>query len=60
MLKGSFTVEATFIMIIFLSIISITLNMGIDLYREIQCTHEEQMREELWLVDDFYRLAIFE
>ncbi len=60
MLKGSFTVEATFIMIIFLSIISITLNMGIDLYREIQSTHEEQMREELWLVDDFYRLAIFE
>ena len=60
MLKGSFTVEATFIIFIFLSIISITLNMGIDLYREIQGTHEDQMREELWLVDDFYRLAIFE
>lgn len=60
MLKGSFTVEATFVVMIFIGIMVITMNMAIQLNKEIKNEHEEQMREDMWVVDDFYRYQIIE
>ena len=60
MLKGSFTVEATFVVMIFIGIMVITMNMAIQLNQEIKNEHEEQMREDMWVVDDFYRYQIIE
>ena len=55
MLKGSFTVEATVVIVIFLCVIALTMNMAIQLNSEIKSAHEEQTRVDMWLVDDFYR-----
>ena len=60
MLKGSFTVEAKVVVVIFLCVIALTMNMAIQLNSEIKSAHEEQTREDMWLVDDFYRYQIIE
>lgn len=54
-LKGSYTVEAAIIVPIFIFILAIGMKAGLILYSEIKQQQEQQILEEMWLVDDFYR-----
>ncbi len=54
-LKGSYTVEAAIIVPIFIFILAIGMKAGLILYSEIKQQQEQQIVEEMWLVDDFYR-----
>ena len=54
-LKGSYTAEAAIIVPIFIFILAIGMKAGLILYSEIKQQQEQQILEEMWLVDDFYR-----
>ena len=54
-LKGGYTVEAAIIVPIFIFILAIGIKAGLILYSEIKQQQEQQILEEMWLVDDFYR-----
>ena len=57
-LKGSYTVEAAIIVPIFIFILAIGMKAGLILYSEIKQQQEQQILEEMWLVDDFYRYQL--
>lgn len=59
-LKGSFTIEASIIIPTFIIILAIGMKMAILLYQEITTEYEQQIVEEMWLVDDFYKYEIVE
>ena len=54
-LRGGYTVEAAIIVRIFIFILAIGMKAGLILYSEIKQQQEQQILEEMWLVDDFYR-----
>lgn len=54
--KGSYTVEAAFILPLFLFCICIVIEMGVVLHQEVQTRVESQMKEEpLDMVKTMYR-----
>lgn len=54
-IKGSYTVEAALTMPILLFTIALGMKIGLLLYQEIRNEREQELVEELWEVEDFYR-----
>ena len=52
--KGSFTVETSIIVPIFLVMMAVAMNLGLYLYSETKAADEPARMEDFWLVDDFY------
>lgn len=57
-LKGSFTVEASIIIPTFIFIIVIAIRTGLILYQEIATQTEQELVENVWVIDDFYKYQI--
>lgn len=56
--RGSFTVEAAFLMPMFLFMLSGTVEMGINLYQE--AIQETEQIKKYWAVEDFYKYQLVE
>lgn len=54
-LRGSFTIEGTIIIPIFIFMMTIVMNMSLLLYEEIKDENEQKEVTGWWLVDDFYK-----
>ena len=54
-LKGGYPAVAAIIGPLFIFILAIGMKAGLILYSEIKQQQEQQILEEMWLVDDFYR-----
>ena len=57
-LKGSFTVEASIIVPLFLIMLGAGMKLTLTLYQEIVKSNEQDVLEDMWVVDDFYRIKI--
>lgn len=55
-LKGSYTVEASLVIPIFLFVIFTAMYLGLNLYQEIEEQQEYETVAQLWEVKDFYRI----
>ncbi|MCI9174075.1 MAG: hypothetical protein HFH49_03880 [Lachnospiraceae bacterium] len=55
--SGSFTVEAALVMPVILICISLILNQGLELYREMAETAEKQQMWEEFAPADYFRKA---
>lgn len=53
-LKGSYTVEASLTIPIFLFVIFTAMQLGLQIYQEIQNQHEYEKVSQLWEVKEFY------
>lgn len=54
-MKGSYTIEASFLIPLFLMVMAVGMRMGLYLYQEIQTQREQHLVEDLWEVEDFYK-----
>ena len=57
-IKGSMSVEAAIIIPLFLFMICEGMKISINLYTEICKESEQKIVEDLWLVEDFYKIQI--
>lgn len=57
-LKGSFTVEGTIIIPIFIVMLAIAMKMGLVLYNEMKEDSSYEYATDMWLVDDFYNYQV--
>lgn len=57
-LKGSYTVEGTIIIPIFIVMLAIAMKMGLVLYNEMKEDSSYEYATDMWLVDDFYNYQI--
>lgn len=57
-LKGSYTVEGTIIIHIFITMLAIAMNMGLVLYNEMKQDSSYEYATDMWLVDDFYNYQV--
>lgn len=57
-LKGSYTVEGTIIIPIFITMLAIAMNMGLVLYNEMKQDSSYEYATDMWLVDDFYNYQV--
>lgn len=57
-LKGSYTVEGTIIIPIFIVILAIAMKMGLVLYNEMKEDSSYEYATDMWLVDDFYNYQV--
>lgn len=57
-LKGSYTVEGTIIIPIFIVMLAIAMNMGLVLYNEMKQDSSYEYAIDMWLVDDFYNYQV--
>lgn len=53
--KGSYTIEASFIVPILFFSMAIGMLLAIDLYQEIMSIKDEDVLQQLWAVESFYR-----
>ena len=53
-LKGSYTVESTIIIPIFIVMLAIAMKMGLVLYNEMKADSSYEYATDMWLGDDFY------
>lgn len=57
-LKGSYTVEGAIIIPIFITMLAIAMNMGLELYNEMKQDSSYEYATDMWLVDDFYNYQV--
>ena len=57
-LKGSYTVEGTIIIPIFIVMLAIAMKMGLVLYNEMKADSSYEYGTDMWLVDDFYNYQV--
>lgn len=57
-LKGSYTVEGTIIIPIFIVMLAIVMKMGLVLYNEMNADSSYEYATDMWLVDDFYNYQV--
>ena len=57
-LKGSYTVEGTIIIPIFIVMLAIAMKMGLVLYNEMKADSSCEYATDMWLVDDFYNYQV--
>lgn len=57
-LKGSYTVEGTIIIPIFIVMLAIAMKMGLVLYNEMKADSYYEYATDMWLVDDFYNYQV--
>lgn len=57
-LKGSYTVECTIIIPIFIVMLAIAMKMGLVLYNEMKEDSSYEYATDMWLVDDFYNYQV--
>lgn len=57
-LKGSYTVEGTIIIPIFIVMLAIAMKMGLVLYNEMKEDSSYEYATDMWLVDDFYNYQV--
>lgn len=57
-LKGSYTVEGTIIIPIFIVMLAIAMKMGLVLYNEMKADSSYEYTTDMWLVDDFYNYQV--
>ena len=57
-LKGSYTVEGTIIIPIFIVMLAIAMKMGLVLYNEMKADSSYEYATDMWLVDDFYNYQV--
>lgn len=57
-LKGSYTVEGTIIIPIFIVMLAIAMKMGLVLYNEMKADSSYECATDMWLVDDFYNYQV--
>ena len=57
-LKGSYTVEGTIIIPIFIVILAIAMKMVLVLYSEMKADSSYEYATDMWLVDDFYNYQV--
>lgn len=58
-LRGNYTVEAALIVPLYLFVLVLAIRISIHLYCEISEEANAVEREELWLVDEFYKYQIW-
>ena len=58
MLKGSFTVEASVLVPIFIFMYILMINTGIHYYVEIREQKEQEAQEDVWVVEEFYKYQL--
>ena len=58
--KGALTIEASLILPLYFFIMATAIRTGMDLYTECRQNTIREAYEELWVVDDFYRLQSVE
>ena len=58
-LKGNYTVEAAVIVPLYLFVLVLAIRISIYLYCEIREDAKAAEREEIWLVDEFYKNQIW-
>lgn len=57
-LKGSYTIEGTIIIPIFIVMLAIAMKMGLVLYNEMKEDSSYEYATDMWLVDDFYNYQV--
>ena len=57
-LNGSYTVEGTIIIPIFIVMLAIAMKMGLVLYNEMKEDSSYEYATDMWLVDDFYNYQV--
>lgn len=57
-LNGSYTVEGTIIIPIFVVMLAIAMKMGLVLYNEMKEDSSYEYATDMWLVDDFYNYQV--
>ena len=57
-LRGNYTVEAAVIVPLYLFVLVLAIRISIYLYCEIREDAKAAEREEIWLVDEFYKYQI--
>ena len=57
-LKGSYTVEGTIIIPIFIVMLAIAMKMGLVLYNEMKADSSYEYSTDMALVDDFYNYQV--
>ena len=57
-LKGSYTVEGSIIIPIFIVMLAIAMKMGLVLYNEMKADSSYEYDTDMWLVDDFYNYQV--
>ena len=57
-LKGSYTVEGTIIIPIFIVMLAIAMKMGLVRYNEMKADSSYEYATDMWLVDDFYNYQV--
>ena len=57
-LKGSYTVEGTIIIPIFIVMLAIAMKMGLVLSNEMKADSSYEYATDMWLVDDFYNYQV--
>lgn len=57
-LNGSYTVEGTIIIPIFIFMMAIVMKTGLLLYQEIKTDTSYETATDMWLVDDFYNYQV--
>ncbi len=57
-IKGSYTVEGTIIIPIFVVMLAIAMKMGLVLYNEMKEDSSYEYATDMWLVDDFYNYQV--
>ena len=53
-LNGSYTVEGSILIPIFIFMLALVMRMGLVLYQEIKSDSSYEAATDIWLVDDFY------
>lgn len=57
-MNGSYTVEGTIIIPIFIFMMAVVMKMGLLLYQEIKTDTSYETATDMWLVDDFYNYQV--
>ena len=57
-LNGSYTVEGSIMIPIFIFMLAIVMRMGLLLYQEMKTDTSYEVATDMWLVDDFYNYQV--
>lgn len=57
-LNGSYTVEGSILIPIFIFMLALVMRMGLVLYQEIKSDSVYEAATDIWLVDDFYNYQV--
>lgn len=57
-LNGSYTVEGSILIPIFIFMLAIVMRMGLLLYQEMKTDTSYEVATDMWLVDDFYNYQV--